>query len=76
MDWQPINTAPLDGRGIMVKGGTLSGDNAPLSKKAYEMAHVKQTALDPTMYSLRWEVQNSTYYFAWIENPEEWAPLD
>ncbi|MFN8993216.1 MAG: DUF551 domain-containing protein, partial [Pseudomonadota bacterium] len=63
MTWQPIETAPKEGR-ILVYGGTWEGELGG-----------KEPARVALVYAESLCVADTCYYDAWIVDPTHWMPL-
>ena len=65
MTWQPIETAPKDGRRILVYGGTWEGELGGKEPSVIAMGYAGDTVC----------VADTCYYDAWIVAPTHWMPL-
>ena len=63
IDWQPIETAPKDGR-ILVYGGTLENDLRGKEPSGIALVYAETLC-----------VADTCYYDAWIVEPTHWMPL-
>lgn len=65
--WQPMDTAPKDGRDILIIGG----------KRHNDLGGAKPVTEATKVYwrSRRWWVADTCYYGVWVLKPTLWQPL-